>query len=117
MISHSVILRIAGVNHFDPGGRQKLVKWLLSWSKKFGKPAFVATEWDKEIFARVKTQRKEFERLIGDQWPPLSAGLSSVLTLSLAYEGDAYLEVFPDVPGVVSSMGSGLCSSKHVKLF
>lgn len=92
-----MILRIAGVGHFDAAGRQRLVEWLRHCSEKFGKPAFIATEWDNEIFAQVKAQREEFRRLIGNQWPALSSGLSRVLTLSLAYEGDAHIEVFSDV--------------------
>jgi hypothetical protein len=89
--------RIAGVNHFDPTGRQRLIDWLALCSKQFGKPAFVATEWDKAIFDRVKGQREEFQLLISNQWPTLSPGLLKALTLSLAYEADAHVEVFPDV--------------------
>lgn len=91
------IHRIAGVNHFDPAGRLRLVDWLALYSKRFGHPAFVATEWDKDIFAQVKAQRGEFQCLISNQWPNLSAGLVKVLTLSLAYEADTHTEVFSDV--------------------
>ena len=92
-----MILRIAGINHFDPAGRQRLADWLALDAKKLGNPAFVATEWDKGIFARVKAQRGEFQYLINKQWPNLSPELQKVLTLSLAYEADTHIEVFPDV--------------------
>jgi hypothetical protein len=92
-----MILRIAGINHFDPAGRQRLTDWLAFSSKKFGNPAFVGTEWDRDIFARVKSQRGEFQGLISKQWPNLSPGLLKVLTLSLAYEADSHTEVLSDV--------------------
>lgn len=88
-----MILRIAGVAHFDPTGRQRLVEWLRHCS---GKPTFIATEWDKHILQEVLLQREEFRRLISNQWPTLSADLLKSLTLFLAYEGDTHLEVFPE---------------------
>jgi hypothetical protein len=91
-----MVLCIAGVGHFDPAARQRLVKLLRYCSKKCGKPAFIATEWDKNIFEKVIAQRNEFRAAISNQWPSFSAELLNSLTLSLAYEGDSHLEVFPD---------------------
>jgi len=84
------------VGHFDPVARQRLVKLLQYRSQKCGKPAFIATEWDKSILERVLGQRKEFQTAISNQWPGFSTELVKVLTLSLAYEGDSHIEVFPD---------------------
>jgi hypothetical protein len=91
------ILRIAGINHFDPTIRQKLLKWLDDCSSKYGKPDFVALEWDKKVFEGVKAKREEFQRLLMETWPAVSKTLLNTLTLSLGYEGDAHLEVYPDV--------------------
>ena len=91
-----MILRIAGVAHFDPTGRQRLIEWLRYCSEKFGEPAFIATEWDKHILEKVLPQREELRRLISKQWPAFSADLLKSLTLSLAYEGDTHFEVFPE---------------------
>jgi hypothetical protein len=92
-----MILRIAGVNHFDPAGRQKLVDCLLLHAKEFGTPAFIGVEWDKDIFTQVKAQRKKFRQLISNQWPELSLETIKALTLSLGYEADSHTEIFPDV--------------------
>jgi len=91
-----MILCIAGVGHFDPAARQRLVKLLRYCCQRCGKPAFIATEWDKDIFEQVLAQRKEFQAAISNQWPGFSAELLELLMLSLAYEADTHLEVFPD---------------------
>jgi len=91
-----MILCIVGVGHFDPAARQRLVKLLRYCSQKRGRPAFIATEWDKNILEKVLAQRNEFQAAISKQWPGVSAELLKSLTLSLGYEGDSHLEVFPD---------------------
>jgi hypothetical protein len=90
-----MILRIVGVNHFDPLGRQGLCDWLKQISQNYGRPTFVATEWDKDIFLRVKAQRKRFRRLLRGQWPNISEHLLGILELSLGYEGDSHEEIYP----------------------
>jgi len=86
---------IAGINHTDPTMRQELVKWLTECSAGFAKPDFIAVEWDREIYWRVNVHRARFRRLLKEQWVDASEGLLNTLTLSLGYEGDSHLEVFP----------------------
>ena len=91
-------LHIAGVNHFDPLCRPKLVKWLQQLSEIHDKwPAFVAVEYDKNLFEQAKKQRKRFQQLLQNEWPSLTSEQLNILQNSLVYEGDTHLEVFPDV--------------------
>ena len=91
-------LYMAGVNHFDPLCRSKLVKWLQQLSETHDKwPAFVAVEYDRNQFEQIKKQRKRFRRLIQKEWPSLTSEQLDILENSLAYEGDTHFDVFPDV--------------------
>ena len=91
-------LYIAGVNHLDPLCRPKLVKWLQRLSETYDKrPAFVAVEYDKNLFEKAKKQRKRFRQLVQNEWPSLTSEQLNILENFLAYEGDTHLEVFPDV--------------------
>jgi hypothetical protein len=90
-----MILCTVGLGHFDPSARKRLIELLRYCSQKCGKPAFIATEWDKSIFERVRAQRTEFQSAIANKWPALSPELLKSLTLSLAYEADTHMEVFP----------------------
>jgi hypothetical protein len=38
-----MLLRVAGINHFDPLGRQKLNDWLAQYAHEEPGPAFLAT--------------------------------------------------------------------------
>jgi len=92
-----MILRVAGIHHFDPTCRQQLLEWLRSYSESHGDPAFLATEWDEQHFLQVKGQRDRFFNLLRDAIPGLSDEVLNTLKLSLGFEGDTHLEVFPDV--------------------
>src|SRR3989442_7527 len=76
-------LRVAGVNHEDPAIRQRLVDWLTWCSVHYGQPDFVAVEWKKDIFERVKAKREEFRCLLEKEWPNISENLLKILVLSL----------------------------------
>ena len=94
----SMKLYIAGVNHLDPLCRPKLVKWLQQLSETHDKrPAFVAVEYDKNLFEKAKKQRKRFRQMLQKEWPSLTSEQLNILENSLVYEGDTHLEVFPDV--------------------
>lgn len=91
-------LHIAGVNHFDPSCRSQLKLWLERLATdNDGPPAFVATEWDENIFAEVKRQRGRFRKVAQREWPNASSDLLDVLALSLGYEADTHTEIFPNV--------------------
>ena len=93
-----MVLYIAGVNHFDPMCRGKLSQWLknLSNSNK-GLPCFLAAEWSEDYFLKVKSQRKNFRQILQKEWPHLSSEALDVLELSLGYEADTHIKIFPDV--------------------
>ena len=91
-------LYIAGVNHFDPLCRPKLVKWLQHLSETYDKqPAFVAVGYDSNLFEQIKKQRRRFRQMLHNEWPSLTLEQLNILENSLAYEGDTHIEVFPDV--------------------
>jgi hypothetical protein len=95
---HTVKLYIAGVIHFDPLGRAGLRRWLRRcFAVEGGPPAFVATEWDQNTFAEVRRQRAEFHDLAQGEWPHASPKALRILELSLGYEADTHVELFPDV--------------------
>lgn len=89
------ILRIAGINHKDPAMRQRLIEWLARCSTRFGQPDFVAVEWDMDVFESVKAKREEFRCLLRNEWPNFSESVLDTLMLSLGYEGDAHVAIYP----------------------
>lgn len=92
-----MILRIAGTNHLDPTGRRRLIEWLRGCSDRHGTPAFVATECNEGFHARARAQRKVFRSLLRHEWPSATEALVETCVLSLDYEGDAHLEIYPEV--------------------
>lgn len=92
-----MILRLVGINHKDPVMRQQLIEWLVASSAKYGKPGFVAVEWDELIFNAVKAKRAEFRQLLKQEWPNISDPLLNTFALSLGYEGDSHIDVYPNV--------------------
>ena len=92
-------LEIAGINHFDPLGRDKLKAWFEHVPELHGtRPSFIAVEWDEEQFAQVKSQRARFRDLVQRQWPGSNSDLVETLEPSLAYEGDTHALYYSDVP-------------------
>jgi hypothetical protein len=90
-------LSIAGINHFDPGCRDKLERWFRHQvAIASAAPAFVATEWNESAFLLVRSQRPSFRRMLTAEWPDASTALLDVLEQSLGYEGDAHVIVCPD---------------------
>jgi hypothetical protein len=63
-------------------------------------PSFVAPEWDEQIFYQIKSQRTDFLEMIKKEWDFLTPTEARDISLSLAYEGDAYEEVFGKLPVV-----------------
>lgn len=96
-MSSPLILRLVGINHKDPAMRRQLIEWLVACSAKYGKPDFVAVEWDESIFGAVKAKRAEFRQLLKQEWPDISDPLLNTLVLSLGYEGDSHIDVYSNV--------------------
>jgi len=93
-----VKIYIAGVYHFDPFGRTYLQKWLKELDVQHNtRPDFIAVEWDKDIFSKIKNQRGEFYKLAHKEWPNASNDMLNVLKDSLGYEGDSHVNIFPDI--------------------
>ncbi|MBI2907265.1 MAG: hypothetical protein HYX92_06375 [Chloroflexi bacterium] len=107
----------AGVCHYDPLCRGRLVEWLNRLRNNppipaVG-PAFVAVEWGQEVFQAVKAQRRLFRELAAKTFPSLPAASLPVLERALAFEADAHLEVFPDTKTLWLDEGRQLDASEE----
>ena len=92
-----VNLYLFGINHFDPMCRTKLVAALEHLRDTLPtRPAFVAVEWDSDLFTRVKAKRPTFRHLLCEEWPQAPPQLVDQLVLTLGYEGDTQALVFPE---------------------
>jgi hypothetical protein len=92
-----MLLRIAGINHFDPLGREKVQQWLANYAQEQPGPSFIATEWDQVIFETVRGQRDRFRQLAAERWPEFSEDLLHTLTMSLGYEADSHTLSYPNL--------------------
>lgn len=94
-------LFVAGIAHFDPLCRQRLQKWLKHLLRRYANaPGFVAVEWDKEIFLKVKSQRPIVRALAESRWPSGTPAFLDALAAAVAYEADTHLEIMPAVQTV-----------------
>jgi hypothetical protein len=83
---------IYGGVHHDPGTRQKFLEEL---AKQQTEPHFIAVEWEKSFFEKFTQWRPCIEKNLGSCWDFLTHEDRQELSLALAWEGDAYAEVFP----------------------
>ncbi|MBI4710908.1 MAG: hypothetical protein HY767_00355 [Candidatus Omnitrophica bacterium] len=91
-----MILHVAGIFHFDPLCRKRLAKWLKQIaSMKRNSPLFIAVEWSRRLFKRIKDeQRPLFRQLAQKKWPHIQPALLNALELSLGYEADTHESIF-----------------------
>ena len=58
-----MILRVVGVNHFDPTHRPKLAELMTNWAQEGdGNPCFIAVEWDQEQFRQGSGAKRTIPR-------------------------------------------------------
>jgi hypothetical protein len=91
-------LKVAGVDHNDLLGRDRLLNWFykIKQSEK-NLPLFVAVEYDEGIFHRIRSQRPILRALAAQVWPGSPGSILEVVQDSLVYEGDLHKTVFPEV--------------------
>ncbi len=88
-------LRVAGVNHNDVLGRDRLLAWLQKvCNEENSHPSFVAVEYNRSHFADIKSQRPLFRKLAAEVWPNSSKQVFDTIQDSLAYEGDLHELIF-----------------------
>ena len=88
-------LRIAGINHNDILGPQRLFAWYEELkSVEYQSPSFVAVEYDELLFRQIKMQRPTMRRLVTERWPDTNDEILLILENSLVYEGDLHEQVF-----------------------
>lgn len=93
-------LFIAGINHFDPMGRERLADWFCVLAEQYrAPPTFVAVEFDRDLFEMLRAQRPRYRESIHTLWPEVPEADLDHFERSLGYEGDTHLECFqgPDV--------------------
>ncbi len=89
------MLFIAGVNHFDPMGRERVANWMCSLAERHhSPPSFMAVEFDPDCFELLRAQRPYYRTCIQTLWPDVPASDLEHFERSLGYEGDAHLECF-----------------------
>lgn len=99
-------LRIAGVVHNDVLGRDRLLNWLQEVKAiEETRPAFVAVEYDEEIFCKILAQRPVLGRLAAKVWPNAPSSVHKAIEESLAYEGNLHETIFPGVETVWLDQG------------
>lgn len=84
---------IYGGVHHDPGTRQRFIEEL---GKRDVPPHFIAVEWEESFFNRCAAYRPRVEKCIKQRWNFLTPSDCRELSLALAWEGDAFKEVFPN---------------------
>jgi hypothetical protein len=93
---------IYGGVHYDPGTRQRFLEEL---AKRPTAPHFVAVEWEKSVFEKVIQWRPWIKDGVGSCWDFLTLEDCDELSLALAWEGDAYAEIFPKTGAVWLEVG------------
>jgi hypothetical protein len=88
----SIRISIYGGVHDDPGSRRKFTEEL---AKQKTPPLFVAVEWEKSVFEKFVQWRPWIEEQLASRWDFLTRKDCQELALALAWEGDAYAEIFP----------------------
>lgn len=89
---------LIGINHFDPFGPQKVRLALELASSKGFIPDGIAVEWSKRNAAAVIAQRDAFGRSLLHHFPMITSGDLDAIKHSLAFEADAHLDMYPDLP-------------------
>lgn len=105
VVAKQYVLRIAGINHKDPAMRHRLIELLNEYFAKYKTPDFIAVEWDENVFSAVLAKREELRGLLKGEWPNIPEKLLNTLVQSLGYEGDAHLDVYPNVDTVWLDQG------------
>ncbi len=91
---------IAGINHFDPLGRTRIVFLLEELRNKDFEPDCIAVEWDREKAELVIKQRDSsyFYNKMKYDFPSLSNKNIIALHDTIAYEVDSHVSLYPNLP-------------------
>ena len=108
-------LRIAGINHNDILGANRLHAWYEHVRKlEKSTPTFVAVEFDRELFEQLRLQRPLIRRLASEAWPETNDEVLCVVEGSLVYEGDLHERVFPGVETVWLDQGRSITDPMEI---
>lgn len=89
---------LIGVNHNDPFGQHKVEQALELAKRKRFVPDCIAVEWKADYAASVIAQREKFAGLLQDCLVGISSADLDMLKHSLAFEADAHVKMYPDLP-------------------
>jgi hypothetical protein len=93
-----VKLKIAGINHNDILGPQRLLQWLEDVKRNEDTlPEFVAVESDQKHFLSIKLQRPLMRKFVLKAWPDTTQEIQVLFEESLLFEVDLHTKLFPTV--------------------
>lgn len=111
----AVELQIAAIPHFEPLCRIRLRSWLKNLSaEKRERPDFIAVEWDREIFEKVKQQRVILHQIAKQEWPSAPQDFVNALSGAMGFEADTHEEVFPHVEVLWLEQGRSISNSSVI---
>lgn len=91
-------LFLIGVCHNDPFGAEKTQNALRLARENSFIPDCIAVEWKSDYAHRIILQRDTFGRLLTQEYPDITDRELQTLQSSLAFEADAHLELYPEIP-------------------
>lgn len=102
-------LYIAGINHFDPMGREHVADWFNSLAQEYqSAPAFIAIEFDEAHFKALSEHRPRYRQWIQARWPHIPESDLDRFEKSLGYEGDTHHECFNGIETIWLDSGREL---------
>ena len=107
-------LYLAGINHNDPLGRDGIHYWLKGIEASTP-PAFVAVEWEKQVFKLLEANRPRLRMGLEARFPDVESDVIQTLADALAYEGDSHKGMYPDTD-VIWLDSARVCINKGEQL-
>ncbi len=99
-------LKIAGINHNDILGPQRLLQWLEDLKvNEDTLPEFVAVEFGQEHFPSIKLQRPLMRKFVLEAWPDTTLEIQVLFEESLLFEVDLHTKLFPTVETIWMDQG------------
>ena len=94
----SVEIKLIGVNHFDPFGRDRIAEYLTKEKEVGFIPDCLAVEWDSSIFRRIYEQRDYlYQKLLMKEYTS-NIVEAKMLADSMGFEADSHYSVYNNVP-------------------
>jgi hypothetical protein len=111
-------IQVAAIVHADPLCRGRLRRWLRELlAAKGSQPAFVAVEWDEQMFQSVRALRPVVCAKASEKWPGATSEFIDALASAVAFGGDTHHQLMPDVPTIWLDTGRDLPYPDAIEVF